>query len=408
MALILARSPYSISRGLLDSGAILTVEIGNLVTYTFYSVKTYSLNFRNQQFIDISPLIRDYLLAGDGLVQFESLMVRVTKTGSIGGVPQTPTIETHTAVDGYSFYEDGWNKDFSDELAGKSYYAGSNNVIYRYADKPLSIPILKADNLDTDRTYVSYYYNDTLISTVYLATSGIGGSGTGQWQNTNLRVRYITESLFDDFQERVEYSGASFEDSYCFQEFEEDAVEFTANKVVISTAYLGSDIEEGAKLKPITLTIVPVEECKYEPHKLVFLNKYGVKEDLWFFKKSTKSMEVSKENYRTGSPDAYIYNRDLSHHTYKDYNVNGRESMVLNTGFVPESFNENIKQLMLSERVWIDSGVARPNNVAQSSGSLLPVNIKDSSIELKQSVNDKLINYTIEIDFSYDTINNVF
>jgi hypothetical protein len=70
--------------------------------------------------------------------------------------------------------------------------------------------------------------------------------------------------------------------------------------------------------------------------------------------------------------------------------------MTINSGFVPESFSENFKQLMLSERVWLDTGAVD-----------LPITIKSSDLELKTSVNEKLINYTINIEFAFDTINNI-
>lgn len=83
-------------------------------------------------------------------------------------------------------------------------------------------------------------------------------------------------------------------------------------------------------------------------------------------------------------------------HQYDDYNVNGRENITLNTGFLDESFKENVTQLLLSERVWIEeNGIKRPANVVTS------------ELELKSHVNDKLINYTIEFSFSNDIINNV-
>jgi hypothetical protein len=40
-------------------------------------------------------------------------------------------------------------------------------------------------------------------------------------------------------------------------------------------------------------------------------------------------------------------------------------------------------------------------------GNVLPVNVSDSSFSYKTSLNDKLINYTIKIDFAFDTINNI-
>ena len=51
---------------------------------------------------------------------------------------------------------------------------------------------------------------------------------------------------------------------------------------------------------------------------------------------------------------------------------------------------------MLSEQVWI-----------KKDGEILPINVKTSSLTYKTSVNDRLINYTIEFDYAFDKINNI-
>jgi hypothetical protein len=51
---------------------------------------------------------------------------------------------------------------------------------------------------------------------------------------------------------------------------------------------------------------------------------------------------------------------------------------------------------MLSQEVWIDNGV-----------DILPVNPRTNSMTFKTSVNDKMINYTLEFDYAFDKINNV-
>jgi len=52
--------------------------------------------------------------------------------------------------------------------------------------------------------------------------------------------------------------------------------------------------------------------------------------------------------------------------------------------------------MQLSEDAWIEI-----NN------EVLPINISDSSFSYKTNLNDKLINYTVQIDFAFDTINNI-
>ena len=75
---------------------------------------------------------------------------------------------------------------------------------------------------------------------------------------------------------------------------------------------------------------------------------------------------------------------------------NGNENLVLNTGFVSESMNETFKELLMSEHVYLTD-----------SSNIFPVNITDSNFIYKTSVNDRLINYTMNFEKSFSYINNV-
>ena len=392
MALILARSPYlienvNVSYQRFDDNALLTLTISEIEdNFTNTTLYAYSLNYGKQDYIDISPFIRDFLIDRDVVV------VTVSISGVVSGVNTVYTPISNTiASNGYSYYEEGVNKD--SQLIDINYYAGSNNIIYRYKEQPLTIPILfsKRDGIAgggiDNNISIRYYNGDELIRTLYTDISANLSNSSYKYVTSD-RVQYITESTYDSFEERVIEDGGTFENSKCIELFDEEYIYYPATRIEISELK-----NKGVVTK---LTVVPVEECKYEPKKIVFVNKLGVKEDLWFFKKSTHSISTEKETFRANTVNSYVFG-DLSNHVYKDFNINGRESMTLNTGFVPESFKENFKQLMLSEKVWIDNGA-----------DLLPVNIKNTELDLKQSVNEKLINYTIEIEYSFDKINNIF
>ena len=91
---------------------------------------------------------------------------------------------------------------------------------------------------------------------------------------------------------------------------------------------------------------------------------------------------------------------NIYEHTKRDFNISANESMTLSSGFLSESYNEVFKQLMLSEKVWI-------TNRTDTSEKVLPINIKTSDITYKTSLNDKLVEYTIEFDNSYNVLNDI-
>ena len=148
-----------------------------------------------------------------------------------------------------------------------------------------------------------------------------------------------------------------------------------------------------------TIKVVTLEECKYEPKKVTFVNKFGVLQDMLFFKKSVEKMTVEKESYKANTRNQYNQ-YSISSHVNREFNVIGNESISLSSGYLSQEYNEVFKQLMLSEKVWV-------TNVTDTAVQVLPINVKTSDITYKTSLNDKLVEYTIEFDNSYNTINNI-
>lgn len=140
------------------------------------------------------------------------------------------------------------------------------------------------------------------------------------------------------------------------------------------------------------VTIKRHECTKYTPIKCVFVNKFGVPQELYFFGKTTESSTSSRESYKAnivganGAVDVYS-------HQKRSFDVNGMTRYTLNTGLVDESYTEYIRELMLSENVWlvIDSIVR-------------PVTPTSSDVTFRTSLNDKMIQYTVEFEQSNDLI----
>jgi len=154
------------------------------------------------------------------------------------------------------------------------------------------------------------------------------------------------------------------------------------------------DTDDTSLLK--TITVVNQCEPKFTPIKGTFINKYGAFQDIYFFKKSIEKMNVSDETYKINTVD----NASVSYNTYdgqkKRYNVNGVTSLTLNTGFVSEDINKTLEELYLSENIWL-----------RWESKTLPVIIKSNTYQTKTSLNDRMINHTIDFEFAFNKINNV-
>ena len=144
-----------------------------------------------------------------------------------------------------------------------------------------------------------------------------------------------------------------------------------------------------------SVTISRTCDPKYTPIKITFVNKFGALQDIYLHKKSTRSIGVEREMYKantiSGTGSYQTYN-----HVKKNLKSVGSERMTANTGFVSDNVNEAFKQLMLSEQIW-----------ATISGNVLPISITNSDFEFKTSLNDKMVNYTMEFEYAFDAINNI-
>lgn len=154
------------------------------------------------------------------------------------------------------------------------------------------------------------------------------------------------------------------------------------------------DTDDTTLLK--TISVTNLCEPKHTPYKITFVNKYGAFQDLYFFKKTAESTNVTDETFKRNT----IANSTSTYQTYEGqrqrYNVNSQSSLSMNTGFIKEDMNQTIEELFFSENVWI-----------RYEGKTLPVLPASKSLQYKTVLNDKLINYTVDFEFAFDRINNV-
>jgi hypothetical protein len=134
------------------------------------------------------------------------------------------------------------------------------------------------------------------------------------------------------------------------------------------------------------------DECRHDVKHLVFINKNGVPESIFFSKIFKKEMNVKGKDFRAINDNFGIINP--TQHVYKSLNVNAKEKFQINTDYLNEVENESIKQLMLSESVWlIENGVVKP------------IKLDKEDVQWKTTSVDKLIQYTLSFEYAYDVIN---
>ena len=140
-----------------------------------------------------------------------------------------------------------------------------------------------------------------------------------------------------------------------------------------------------------TTTLDLTDECKYTPLDVFFQNKDGALQTFTFFKKQEETIDVTDSSFETNRGQA-----SDGFHQFVRYGVQGRTTLTAETGWLDEDMNEVLKQILLTERIWSYDGT-----------KYTPLNIKKTSQKFKTRQNDRLINYTMTFEMSYNEINNI-
>jgi hypothetical protein len=134
------------------------------------------------------------------------------------------------------------------------------------------------------------------------------------------------------------------------------------------------------------------DEYRFDPMTVHFINKYGAQQTLTFFKEQRESIAVTDNTFESN-----IGQPSTGSHQFLRYNVQARTTIKASTGFMNEDENEAIKQMMLSERVWL----------YDVTDGFTPLNIKTTSASFKTRQKERLISYDIEFLKGYNDINNI-
>ena len=132
-------------------------------------------------------------------------------------------------------------------------------------------------------------------------------------------------------------------------------------------------------------------EPKYTPYQIAFINRFGVADFITFFKRSDERGNFTQDTYQKSIYNDGFTTPSLEVGKYNSFNVNSRNSLTLNTGFVDQDYDETIKDILMSEYVAV-----------LENGNWIAVQPERGSIEYQKHVNQKLINYTLTFTYAFD------
>ena len=140
----------------------------------------------------------------------------------------------------------------------------------------------------------------------------------------------------------------------------------------------------------------------FEAIRLAWLNQWGTWDYYTFNMKSTRSIQTNRTSYTQlgGTWNESTFKISDYKGGKKNFRVNSTEKIKLNTDFVTEAEGVWLEELINSNEVYIVNGFSSDVSNTITNSYIDPVVLITSSYVKKTIANDKLMQYTIEIEKS--------
>lgn len=262
------------------------------------------------------------------------------------------------------------------------------------------------DSVWCDAEITAYYYGEAIGSTnrQYLGIDAFG------W-HTELYNPKLTKNVLTTNTNHIVYRGSDYPLYFVSKDLVSitvngNTVAFTLDETINNQiigfinigAYVGNlnsftaVFNYGATTETHTFKVK--DECRFDVYNCFFKNKYGFWQSIPFNLRNKKTITVESEDYR---PIISVFGQySLQSHNKKTFNPELKEVINCNTDYLPEHYNDVIEEMFASESVYLELN-----------GEYLPVNLDKKSFEKKQKKFDKLIQYTIDFEYSFNKINQV-
>ena len=144
------------------------------------------------------------------------------------------------------------------------------------------------------------------------------------------------------------------------------------------------------------------DERQFESIRLCWLNQWGVWDYYTFTKKSIRTLSSKPVTYKQseGTWNARGYRTDSFKGGTKQFRVNTTEKIKINTDYENENVNVMFEEMTNSIEVYMLKDYSSTMTINDLDGAVTPVRVTSSSFTKKTVANDKLIQYTFDIELS--------
>jgi hypothetical protein len=354
--------------------------IPNTITsFPIHLIDKYSVSDNSIRFFHVRFLV-EYAASPTGLVADPAHKVDSVEYTMFNGVLQYENTLTKSLFT----HDYGYNlQDFHLVDNDRKFLSNAPTTQYARLTDYGTLPFLNRLELDGVTSNVHFitiqYYNAAGggIGSDNISNSAASG-GAFQFSNANSRLLYAGV-----FPANLQNWSAAF-----------------ATAVTNGLDYYTVQAKNPAKSILYRINILCPNQRGYDPIRLTWLNQWGVWDYYTFNMKSTKAVKTKRISYTQlgGSWNESTFQIDDYKGGKKNFRVNSTESIKINTDFVSESESIWFEELMNSTEVYTVQGFQADASNTITNKYIEPVTVKTSSYIRKTMANDKVIQYTFEID----------
>lgn len=272
-------------------------------------------------------------------------------------------------------YTSEWNGfDYTDYTTGgssRAFLTDAPTTQYINSNQSLFLYVLALDADDTTEVTIKSYDNSGLLATARINNTYSSGIAS------NYDARYLRLAVGT-------YDIANVDPTY--------STLAGVNTMLNGATYYTVQLTKTGSAKSELITIYIDQKCtKYTPVRLHWLNTLGGFDAYNFNYKSEVKTEIERSSYVqqhhnfTGTRWQY----DKMSRGRTEYDVKYMVKQTINTDFLTDE-----------ESIWMESLLTSPVIYLERYNELVAVNINDKSIQRMTSLNDKLCQYTFEIEES--------
>ena len=236
------------------------------------------------------------------------------------------------------------------------------------------------DSTDAVTTFILKYYNssDALLDNETVQNTTATGGAVVAGSSSNTRINY-----FGGFPANLDGWSTVWD----------------ANKANISYYTIQDSGGDSALYR---INVICPNERGYEGIRLAWLNQWGVWDYYTFNMKSTRTVTTNRTSYTqmSGTWNESTFKIAGYKGGKKNFRVNSTERLTLNTDFVTEAEGVWLEELINSNEVYIVNKSSTDVSNSITNKYIDPVVLTTSSFVRKTIANDKLMQYTIELEKS--------